>query len=205
MTPAALKAEIEAQYKDKTYKGPDKAGLSYMVSPLMRALGPPDMKLHSMFMPHPMFYAPNISNPDIGAAPDLNLHASLMYPFIDRQGVGEQSYMIQLIGETEKAMIMADEKPLIQDLCAYRPVLSGKIETSAAPTHRRGSLAASHTMVTATAMPHDTSSDLNRATFQIASLCGMSTITVTVTAASRPAALTSASQQPNMVSPTAAA
>jgi len=123
MTPAALKAEIEARYKDKTYKGPDKPGLSYMVSPIMRALGPPDMKLHTMSMPHLMFYAPNISNADIGAAPDLNLHASLMYPFIDRQGVGEQSYMIQLIGEAEKAMIMADEKSLIHDLCAYRDVL----------------------------------------------------------------------------------
>ena len=31
--------------------------------------------------------------------------------------------MIQLVGETEKAKIVADEKSLLDDLCAYRDVL----------------------------------------------------------------------------------
>jgi hypothetical protein len=123
MSPVALKAEIESRYKNKTYGGPEKAGLSYMISPVMRALGPPDMKMHTMSMPHLMFYAPSITNEDIGAVPDLSVHSSLLYPFIDRQGVAEQSYMIQLIGAAEKARIMADEKTLLNDLCAYRDVL----------------------------------------------------------------------------------
>ena len=123
MDPVALKAEIENRYRNKTYKAPEKAGLSYMVAPLMRALGPPDMKIHSMSMPHLMFYAPNITNEDIGAIPDLSVHSSLLYPFIDKQGNAEQSYMIQLIGETEKARIMADEKSLLAALCAYRDLL----------------------------------------------------------------------------------
>jgi hypothetical protein len=123
MDPVALKAEIENRYRNKTYKAPEKAGLSYMVAPLMRALGPPDMKMHSMSMPHLMFYAPNITNQDIGAVPDLSVHSSLLYPFVDKQGNAEQSYMIQLIGETEKARIMADEKSLLAALCAYRDVL----------------------------------------------------------------------------------
>ena len=70
-----------------------------------------------------MFYAPSITNEDIGAVPDLSVHSSLLYPFIDRQGVAEQRYMIQLIGAAEKARIMADEKTLLNDLCAYRDVL----------------------------------------------------------------------------------
>jgi hypothetical protein len=123
MSPVALKAEIENRYKNKTYKVPEKAGLSYMVAPVMRALGPPDMKLHTMSMPHVMFYAPNITNEDIGATPNLSVHSSLLYPFIDKQGIAEQSYMIQLIGEAEKAKILADEKTLLDDLCAYRNVL----------------------------------------------------------------------------------
>ena len=123
MSPMELKAEIENRYRNKTYKAPEKAGLSYMVAPVMRALGPPDMKLHTMSMPHLMFYAPNITNEDIGAVPNLSVHSSLLYPFIDRQGIAEQSYMIQLIGEAEKAKIMADEQPLLDDLCAYRDVL----------------------------------------------------------------------------------
>lgn len=123
MSAAALKAEIEDRYKDKTYGVPDKAGLSYMVGPLMRTIGPPDLKVHTMAMPHLMFYAPYVTNADIGAVPNLSDHASLLYPFVDRQGNGEQSYMIQLIGETEKAKILADEKTLVADLCAYRDVL----------------------------------------------------------------------------------
>jgi hypothetical protein len=123
MGPVALKAEIENRYKNKTYKAPEKPGLSYMVAPVMRALGPPDMKIHTMSMPHLMFYAPNVTNEDIGAVPDLSVHASLLYPFIDKQGNAEQSYMIQLIGEAETAKILADEKALLDELCAYRDVL----------------------------------------------------------------------------------
>ena len=118
-----MKDEIGNRYKNKTYKAPEKAGLSYMVSPIFRAGGPPDMKVYTMSMPHVMFYAPNITNEDIGAVPDLSVHSSLLYPFIDTQGNAEQSYMIQLIGEAEKAKIMADEKSLLGDLCAYRDVL----------------------------------------------------------------------------------
>ena len=123
MNPAALKAEIESRFRNKTYKAPEKAGLSYMVAPVFRTVGPPDMKVRTMPMPHVMFYAPNITNEDIGAVPNLSSHSSLLNPFIDRQGIAEQSYMIQLIGEAEKAKIMADEKTLLDDLCAYRDVL----------------------------------------------------------------------------------
>jgi hypothetical protein len=123
MSPVALKAEIASRYKNKAYKVPERAGLSYMVAPVMRTVGPPDLKVHTMPMPHLMFYAPNIRNEDIGAVPNLSVHSSLLYPFIDRQGTAEQSYMIQLIGETETAKILADEKSLVDDLCAYRDIL----------------------------------------------------------------------------------
>jgi hypothetical protein len=121
--PAELKAEVERRYEDGTYRAPAKAGLSYMVGPLMRTIGPPDLQIHTMAMPHLMFYAPNITNADIGAKPDLGDPASLLYPFIDRQGNDEQSYIIQLIGAAEKAQILADEKGLLDDLCAYRELL----------------------------------------------------------------------------------
>jgi hypothetical protein len=123
MSPVALKAEIESRWRSKTYKLPEKAGVSYMVAPVFRTAGPPDMKVHTMPMPHVMFYAPNITNQDLGAIPDLSVPASLLYPFIDRQGIGEQSYIIQLFGEAEKARILADEKDLLAALCAYRALL----------------------------------------------------------------------------------
>lgn len=125
MNPAALKAEIEKRYREKTYSTPDKPGVSYMVGPVMRAIGPPDMQLHTMAMPHLMFYAPFVTNEDIGASPDFNDRSSLTYPFLDKhtEGGAEHSYMIQLLGEAETAKILGDEKQLIEDLCAYRDVL----------------------------------------------------------------------------------
>lgn len=121
--PDALKAEIEKRYAEGTYGVPSRAGLSYMVGPVFRTVGPPDMTVRTMAMPHLMFYAPFVTNADIGAAPDLGDPDSLLNPFIDRQGNGAQSYMIQLVGAAEKAKIMAEEKALIDDLCAYRDVL----------------------------------------------------------------------------------
>jgi hypothetical protein len=123
LDPQELKAEIEKRYADGTYKVPEKAGVSYMVAPVMRTVGPPDMKVHTMPMPHVMFYAPHITNEDLGAVPDLNDPASLLNPFIDRQGNAEQSYMIQMVGAAEKARILADEKALVDALCAHRDIL----------------------------------------------------------------------------------
>ena len=81
------------------------------------------MKIHTMLMPHFMFYAPNVTNADIGAHPDLAVHSSLLVPFVDRQGNAEQTYIIQFIGDAEKANILAEEKALVADLCTYRNVL----------------------------------------------------------------------------------
>lgn len=94
-----------------------------MTAPVFRTVGPPDLKVHTMAMPHLMFYAPFVTNEDIGAAPDLADPSTLLYPFIDRQGNGPQSMMIQMLGEAEKAEILTREKTLLDDLCAYRSVL----------------------------------------------------------------------------------
>jgi hypothetical protein len=125
LSPAELKAEMQKRFRDKTYEAPKKAGLSYMVGPLMRAVGPPDLKVHTMAMPHLMFYGPHVTNEDIGARPDLKDPSSLMYPFMDQHtgSNGVESYIIQMIGEAEKAKIVAAEKPLLDELCAYRDVL----------------------------------------------------------------------------------
>ena len=123
MSAEAIKTEIERRYRSKIYSAPTRPGLSYMIAPVFRALGPPDMKMHTMAMPHVMFYAPRVTNEDIGARPSFSDHASLQYPFIDRQGNAEQSYIIQMVGQSETARILVDEKALLADLCAYRDVL----------------------------------------------------------------------------------
>lgn len=123
MDAAALKSEIEKRWADGTYKLPEKTGVSYMLAPVMRTVAPPDLQIHTMAMPHLMFYAPGVSNADLGAKPDLADDASLQYPFIDRQGNDEQSYIIQLAGAAEKAKILADQQDLLHALCAHDRVL----------------------------------------------------------------------------------
>jgi len=118
-SPSAVKAEIENRYQNKTYNVPERAGLSYMVAPVMRTWMMPDWQVHTMPMPHLMFYAPHLKNEDIGAEPN----SSLFYPFTFKEGIAQQTYLIQLIGEAEKAKILADEKTLLDALCAYRDVL----------------------------------------------------------------------------------
>jgi hypothetical protein len=102
LSPDVLKARITSLYADKTYQAPERPGLSYMIGPVMRTVGPPDMQVHTMAMPHLMFYAPGLTNADIGAVPDLAKPSSLLNPFIDRQGNAEQSYMIQMVGHAGK-------------------------------------------------------------------------------------------------------
>lgn len=121
--PDELKATISQRWRDKTYVVPPRPGLSYMVGPIMRTAGPPDMQVHTMAMPHLMFYAPHARNEDIGATPDLTDPATLRYPFVDRQGIAEQSYFIQMMGEAEKASILVAERELVDALCDYRSVL----------------------------------------------------------------------------------
>lgn len=66
-------------------------------------------------MPHHMFYAPNVKDADI----DGN-GFSKQYPFILRMSPGRDDYIIMLVGEAEKAKILADSKGLLDDLCSYR-------------------------------------------------------------------------------------
>ncbi len=120
--PPALTKLVKGRYAAKTYRGASKPGLSYMVGPVMRTIGP-DKKVQTMAMPHLMFYASGITNEDIGAKPNPAVFSTLMNPFVDRQGNAEQSFLIQMIGDAEKAKIMAEEKRLVDDLCAYRDVL----------------------------------------------------------------------------------
>jgi hypothetical protein len=119
MSPAALKAEIEKRYRDGTYAAPERPGLSYMVAPVMRTWMLPDGQVHTMTMVHLMFYAPNLADGDIAGTPGLEP----LRAFVFEEGLPEQRYMVVFAGEAERTRILSDEKPLLNDLCAYRAVL----------------------------------------------------------------------------------
>lgn len=120
--PVAMRAEIEARFRAGVYKAPDRAGMSYMTAPLMRSymsLDPKDKdSVMTMSMPHIMYYAPNVNTKDIGGMP---CPPCAPYPFVFEPG--PHGYIIQRLGETESAKIVADEAELVGELCSYRSAL----------------------------------------------------------------------------------
>src|SRR5262245_33348172 len=117
--PGGIAKEMTARYSSGKYPPPARPGLSYMVAPLMRTHPDPtfrDKAIMTMPMPHVMYYAPEVTNEAIGASP-----VPSPYPFIFEQG--PHGSVIQLLGETERAKILTEERQLLADLCKYRAVL----------------------------------------------------------------------------------
>ena len=117
--PGELKRIIKDRYKSGYYKAPERAGISYMLAPVHRTYANPDENdsVITLNLPHVMYYAPNVSNEDIGGgkpSPDS------MYPFIILHG--PHGYMIQLLGLTEKAAITKEYDEMLARLCKIKEV-----------------------------------------------------------------------------------
>jgi len=116
---ATVKKEIEAKFADGIYKAPSRAGFSYMVAPIMRTSVSPDPNNKTVMtfsMPHIMYYAPNVTQADVGGAQPMG-----PYPVVSQPG--PQGYLIQSLGQAESAQILSDESALVEDLCRYRSFL----------------------------------------------------------------------------------
>ena len=112
--PEDLKEKIQERFKSGYYKAPSRAGVSYMLSPVMRNYIAPDKNdtVMTINYPHYMFYAPNVSNEDIGG------QFGGQHPFILFQG--PHGYIIQGLGLTEKAVINKEHEGMLARLCDYK-------------------------------------------------------------------------------------
>jgi hypothetical protein len=111
--PEELKKIIKERFKTGYYKAPERAGVSYMLSPILRTYANPEESgdnVPTLNIPHVMYYAPNVSNEDIGGGP-----LGGMYPFVIFQG--PHGYMIQLLGLTERAAIVKQYQEMLGRLC----------------------------------------------------------------------------------------
>ena len=118
LPPKQVYEEIMKRFGNGTYQKPARSGISYMTAPLMRSYPAPNATEVVTFSgPHYMFYAPNVKDADIGGKPFSQ------YPFILTQGPGPHDVIILLVGETEKAKILADSSDLLKELCTYRKYL----------------------------------------------------------------------------------
>ena len=110
-----VKQEIARRHENGTYRPPSRAGISYMIAPLMRTYPNPDWRNHdvvTMAMPHYMFYATHVTDKDIGGG-----QFNSQYPFV--LNTGGQDYIIMLIGDSEREKINRESQQLVKDLCAY--------------------------------------------------------------------------------------
>jgi hypothetical protein len=130
-TPAPeLKKIIQDRYKAGHYKAPERAGVSYMMSPILRTYTNPDQDetVHTASIPHVMYYAPNTSNEAVGGAtPTTEQFRHLIEhgrwpdnpdPFVILHGV--HGYTIQFLGVTERAAVNKEYEALLGRLCKIK-------------------------------------------------------------------------------------
>ena len=118
--------EITGKFGTAGYPNPGRAGVAYMIAPIVRTVDDTDVsEPKTMNMPHYMFYAPGVRNPDIGGK------AISQYPFVLSMSPGRDDYIIMLVGEAEKASILAEFKDLLADRCSYRDYLCTNARTRA--------------------------------------------------------------------------
>ena len=126
--PGELKKIIKDRYKTGYYKAPERAGVSYMVSPILRTYVNPEEsdKVGTSNNPHVMYYAPNVSNEDIGGKPPsigaagYGITVGSFYPFVIMPG--PHGYMIQLLDLMERAAINKEYEEMLGRLCKIKEV-----------------------------------------------------------------------------------
>lgn len=115
--PRELKETIKDRYKKGYYKPPERTGVSYMLSPILRTYFNPEdgEKAVTMNYPHVMYYAPNVSNEDVGGG-----KLGGTYPFVIMPGY--HGYLIQPIDITEKAAINKGYTEMLTRVCKIKEV-----------------------------------------------------------------------------------
>jgi hypothetical protein len=109
--PGELKTIIQERYKSGFYQAPERAGIAYMLSPVLRTYTNDTDRVLTINYPHVMYYAPHVSSEDIGAGklggtdPFVILH-------------GPHGYMIQALGLAERAAITQEHTEMLHKLCS---------------------------------------------------------------------------------------
>lgn len=113
--PAELKRIIQDRYKSNYYKAPERAGISYMLSPILRTYTNPDENENvvTASVPHVMYYAPNVTNDDVGGGKP---GPGAKYPFVILRG--PHGYTVQFLGQAETEAVRNEYNELLERLCA---------------------------------------------------------------------------------------
>ena len=130
--PEQLKKIIQERYTTHYYKAPERAGVSYMLSPILRTYVNPDQTddIATSNIPHVMYYAPNVSNEEIGGGfptpEEFRYYVEhgrwphTPYPFLILHG--PHGYMIQFRGVEERDAITKEYEGMLAQLCKIKEV-----------------------------------------------------------------------------------
>jgi hypothetical protein len=116
MPPQELMDRVRGRFADGTYKAPDRPGIAYMLAPIVRAYQSPEdtNKVVTFSLPHYMYYAPGITNEDIGGG------ASVFEPFVQYKKPFAQGLIIHVTGVEERRKIREEHAQLLDRLCEIR-------------------------------------------------------------------------------------
>jgi hypothetical protein len=117
-SPVELKRLIKERYKTGYYRAPERAGVSYMLSPVLRTYVNPveGNQIETSNNPHVMYFAPNVSNEEFaGKKPDID-----PLPFIIHGG--PHGFIVQHLGEKEAAEITRQYASMLERLCDLNSV-----------------------------------------------------------------------------------
>lgn len=122
-TPLEIREAIIDSLKTGVYKAPSRSGISYMLAPVMRIYtGQADNNtVVTMTMPHYMFYAPYVTESDIGTNTDH--WPVLVHPeevFLGK-GKGPYNYIIFAADKSQTEDIVNSDKQLMKRLADYKP------------------------------------------------------------------------------------
>jgi hypothetical protein len=115
-TPRTVYDSVTRRFADGRYHAPSRAGVSYMLAPVMRTFVADSSRAPTtMVAPHYMFYAPNVTDADIGG------QRSGDGPFT--LSTGPHGLIFLGAGATKKEEILSQSRDLLAALCSYRSVL----------------------------------------------------------------------------------
>jgi len=126
-TPLQVRDTVAGRVRRGYYKAPAREGVSYMLAPIMRVYTgkPGDRTVLTMSMPHYMFYAPYVSNADLGTDPNSDTGPVVLNSgnTVLGSGKGPEGYIIMAANAAETTKIMADGQALLKRLATYSPYL----------------------------------------------------------------------------------
>ena len=130
MLPQELKKLMQERFRTHYYRAPERAGVSYMMAPVLRNyVNPDDAELVATSNnPHVMHYAPNVDKNAVGGAAPTSeeFHHFVEHgrwrqtpdPIVILPGV--HGYMIQHLGVTERDAITKEYAEMLARLCKIK-------------------------------------------------------------------------------------